>query len=163
MSALLTQFIGGHRFPDAFGAACVHRVHALDVWMPRIVSLNPRQLFVNGWPGGDLVKLDILARLLDSFPGAIHAWLYIQLAGGSNKPGDFTFLYRLDNPLTQGFARKEQVLADIAQPLVLSGVGITRHNRYTGRPCSFNGIMERSRVHQGNGDTVRLTGHGCVK
>jgi hypothetical protein len=157
------QFVRGHRFRDSFGAACIHSVHALDVWMPRKIGLNSRQLFVNGWPGGDLVELDILPRFLDRFSGPIHARLDIELTGGSNKPGDLTFTDRLNDPLTQALARQKQVLADVAQPFVPFGIGIIRHDRNTGRQRPFNGIVERTWVNQGDGDAVGLTRHRRVK
>src|SRR5690348_1207192 len=99
MNALRTQFICCHHFPHSFSAAGIHGKHTLDVWMPRKIRLNSRELFVHGWPGGDLVELDIFPRLLDCFPGTVHARLNVELARGSDETGDLPFANRLNDAL----------------------------------------------------------------
>src|SRR5258708_19315119 len=112
------QVVCSNRLRYSLCAARIHGKHALDILMSRIIRLDARELFVDGWASGDFIKLDVFTRLLDRCSSAIHPRLDIELSRCSDKPGNVAFSDQVNNPLTYPFARLDKARSTVTQPLI---------------------------------------------
>src|SRR5699024_9404759 len=153
--ALVGQLVLFHRIGNGGGAAGIDRKHAFDILVADIISLDARELFVNGLPSSHFMQLDVHVRCLDGRLGAVQTRLDVELTRGGDKADDLTGFYFRDYYLAQRLAGVEQALADIGQVIVGRRVlDVIRHHRNAGVQRALDRLVEGDLIDHGHGNTV---------
>ena len=104
--------------------------------------------------GGDDVRRDALARLLDRVLRAVDARLDVRRARRGDEQRHVARRHQVDDPLAHLLAGDEQVLADVAQARVRLLVGVVGDDRDPGLQRRVGRGVERLLVDEADADAV---------